>query len=257
LAGLRRSHADHLNTSREICNKAQQLVWRRPPQEPFGDSPSDENPSGLGVFEHPLRKSNYYADKEYSPGIGRFPQSDPVGLSAVVNTYLYALASPLSLIDPDGLRAVIQCGRCRGTAGPLSCSVDEDGVPGPSFNTNMGTNDPSITPGDPYGTNGPLPPDGYDVLNARSPAFGRVLPSPTDTGRAGQVVTPAGTMRSGIRIHQGNFSQGCLTTGGGQSGAGAERYVRELVTRNRNTGGTTLIIQEQDCGCSTTPPTCR
>src|SRR5262249_34093960 len=103
-------HVDHLNTTREIYNQSQQLVWRKPQQEPFGDSPPDENPSGLGTFEYPLRESNYYADKEtgnlyemnrdaYSPGIGRFPQSDPIGLDGGVNTYGYAGGSPLRFSD--------------------------------------------------------------------------------------------------------------------------------------------------------------
>ncbi|MFY9316651.1 MAG: RHS repeat-associated core domain-containing protein [Burkholderiales bacterium] len=94
-------------------------MWRRPPQEPFGDSPPDENPSGLGVFEFPLRESNYYADKEtgnlyamyrdaYSPSIGRFPQSDPIGLRGGINPYLYVGANPISYTDPSGLKTY-QC----------------------------------------------------------------------------------------------------------------------------------------------------
>lgn len=125
-------HPDHLNTSREIYNQAQQLVWRRPHQEPFGDSPSDENPSGLGVFEYPLRESNYYADKEtgnlyamyrdaYSPPIGRFPQSDPIGLAGGINPYLYVGANPLSWTDPSGLKAY-QCRK------PLDALTDKLGA---------------------------------------------------------------------------------------------------------------------------------
>lgn len=264
---MKNTHPDHLNTPRLIANQAQQAVWRNDNTEPFADSVPDENPSGLGAFEFPLRFAGQYADKEtgrlqnwhrdLDPTSGRYVESDLVGLAGGINTYLYERANPLSLIDPDGLRALIQCLRCRGGGGLLSCSVDEDGVPGPSFNTNAGTNDQSTTPGDPYGTNGPLPPDSYDVLNAHSPGFGRTLPSPTNTGRPGEVVTPAGTVRSGIRIHQGTISQGCLTTGRGRSGADLERYIRELVNRNRNTGGTSPIIEERDCACTTTPPTCR
>mgnify|MGYP001585056690 CR=1 FL=1 len=115
------SHPDHVGTPREIYNLSQQLVWRRPHQEPFGDSPPDENPSGLGTFEFPLGESLYYGDKEtgnryamfrdaYNPAIGAFPQSDPIGLLGGLNTYAYAKSSPLKFIDPDGLR-VQQC--CR------------------------------------------------------------------------------------------------------------------------------------------------
>jgi RHS repeat-associated protein len=112
---------DHLNTTREIYNQAQQLVWRKPLQEPFGNSLPDENPSGLGAFKYPLRESNYYFDDEtgnsyamqrdaYSPGIGRFGQSDPIGLSGGINTYLYVKGNPLIWNDPLGLQAAtIQC----------------------------------------------------------------------------------------------------------------------------------------------------
>jgi RHS repeat-associated protein len=107
-------HTDHLNTAREIYDAQQQLVWRKPHQEPFGVSPPDENPSGLGIFKYPLRESNYYFDEEtgnayamqrdcYVPGLGRFCQSDPIGLNGGINTYNYVLGSPLLYSDPNGL----------------------------------------------------------------------------------------------------------------------------------------------------------
>src|SRR5207302_4518240 len=46
IAALYFLHVDHLNTPRLITDAAQQVVWRRDNQEPFGDSPPDENPSG-------------------------------------------------------------------------------------------------------------------------------------------------------------------------------------------------------------------
>ncbi len=57
-------HADHLNTPRAITNDAQQLVWRWEHQEPFGRSPPEENPSGLGNFEFNLRFPGQYFDLE-------------------------------------------------------------------------------------------------------------------------------------------------------------------------------------------------
>jgi RHS repeat-associated protein len=56
----------------------------------------DENPSGLGAFEFPLRYPGQYFDKEtnlhfnyfrdYDPAIGRYTQSDPIGLRGGLNT---------------------------------------------------------------------------------------------------------------------------------------------------------------------------
>src|SRR3989442_255593 len=57
-------HVDHLNTPRLIADEQQRTVWRWDQAEPFGVNPPDENPSGLGVFEFPLRFPGQYADRE-------------------------------------------------------------------------------------------------------------------------------------------------------------------------------------------------
>lgn len=46
---------------------------------------------------------NYNVNRDYSPRIGRYMQSDPTGLKAGVSTYGYARSRPLSSIDPLGL----------------------------------------------------------------------------------------------------------------------------------------------------------
>ena len=108
-AGLYYIHADHLNTPRVVTDSQQRVVWRWENQEPFGNSLPEENPSGLGAFEFPLRFPGQYLDKEtglfynyfrdYDPQTGRYVQSDPIGLAGGINPYAYGYddrsASPI------------------------------------------------------------------------------------------------------------------------------------------------------------------
>jgi RHS repeat-associated protein len=106
-------HVDHLNTPRLVANAAGTTVWRWDQAEAFGNNPADENPSGLGAFDLPLRLPGQYYDKEtnlhynyyrdYDPSIGRYEESDPIGLKGGLNTYAYVGGDPLLGTDPLGL----------------------------------------------------------------------------------------------------------------------------------------------------------
>src|SRR5688572_12021858 len=50
----------------------------------------------------PPEHYNYFRD--YDPSLGRYIQSDPIGLRAGINTFGYVEAEPLSMIDPFGLK---------------------------------------------------------------------------------------------------------------------------------------------------------
>ena len=46
---------------------------------------------------------NYNYFRDYDPQTGRYIESDPAGLSAGINPYLYVDANPVSFFDPNGL----------------------------------------------------------------------------------------------------------------------------------------------------------
>lgn len=88
-------------------------MWKWDQQEPFGSTPPNDNPSGLGAFDFPLRFPGQYFDREtnlhynmardYDPAIGRYATADPLGLAAGVNLFLYANADSIRNTDPLGL----------------------------------------------------------------------------------------------------------------------------------------------------------
>jgi len=114
-------HVDHLNTPRLVADGNGTTVWRWDQQEPFGATPSNDDPYGDGVrFEFSLRSPGQYLDREtglaynimrdYDSGNGRYVQSDPIGLGGGLNTYAYASGNPISYTDPTGLETY-QCRR--------------------------------------------------------------------------------------------------------------------------------------------------
>ncbi len=127
-------HPDHLNSPRRVYDASQQLVWAWENQEPFGDSPADENPSALGAFEFPLRDEGTYADKETNlvynlnryrdPSIGRFPQADPLGLACGdLSLYVLRRNNPLSYTDPTGEAVPAAAALPLCVANPIACGV--------------------------------------------------------------------------------------------------------------------------------------
>ena len=105
-------HADHLDTPRVVVDRSDNLRWRWM-AEPFGTTAPENNPSGRGAFTFNLRFPGQFADAEsglnynyfrdYDSSIGRYVQSDPIGLDGGINTFLYVGGNPVSAADPLGL----------------------------------------------------------------------------------------------------------------------------------------------------------
>jgi RHS repeat-associated protein len=106
------AHTDHLGTPRKLTDSGTQVVWTAE-YEPFGLASVNEDPDGDGTsIEFNLRFPGQYYDKysglhynyyrDYDPSLGRYVQSDPIGLAGGLNTYGYAYQNPLRYIDPKG-----------------------------------------------------------------------------------------------------------------------------------------------------------
>jgi RHS repeat-associated protein len=143
-------HTDQLNTPRAIANGSGNLVWQWD-SDPFGKDAANEQPAGQGPLAFNSRfpgqqfdqetglHYNYYRD--YDPALGRYVESDPIGLDGGINTYGYVEGDPLGKSDfyglqSDGTRIYVPCPPwgCLGlpkaadpvSGAPISNVMDED-----------------------------------------------------------------------------------------------------------------------------------
>lgn len=108
-------HPDHLNTPRlATTNSAVVWAWN---SDAYGNGQPNEDVDGDGVATRiPLRfpgqiydaqtqlSYNYFRD--YDANLGRYAQSDPIGLVGGINTYTYGVGNPILLTDPSGLNPI-------------------------------------------------------------------------------------------------------------------------------------------------------
>jgi RHS repeat-associated protein len=97
-------------TARFATTASQQVSWRWE-GEAFGNTGDQAD-----LVQVNLRFPSQYYDQEtgtnynyfrgYDPPLGRYTQSDPIGLNGGMSNYSYALGNPLKYFDPDGLEPV-------------------------------------------------------------------------------------------------------------------------------------------------------
>jgi len=106
-------HNDHLGTPQALTDVASRVVWTMS-QTPFGIATVNEDPDGDGIkvtnnFRFPGQYFdaetglNYNYQRTYDPTLGRYTQSDPIGLNGGMNAFLYAIDSPIVKSDRYGL----------------------------------------------------------------------------------------------------------------------------------------------------------
>jgi RHS repeat-associated protein len=109
-------HNDNLGRPLALTDSDGDVVWRLNNVDAFGNAASiDEDPDSDSVdLTLNLRFPGQYLDgetgfhynyfRDYDPRTGRYIESDSIGLDGGLNTYLYANASPVRFIDPEGLQ---------------------------------------------------------------------------------------------------------------------------------------------------------
>ena len=106
-------HTDHFFTPRLATDPTGTIVWSWE-GEVFGDTePTGSLTLNLrfpGQYFDPESGRHYNVMRDYDPVLGRYVQSDPIGLVAGLNTYVYAGGRPLVLVDRDGQFGILGIG---------------------------------------------------------------------------------------------------------------------------------------------------
>lgn len=130
---------DHLGTPQMLIDENKNVVWQAEYDE-FGKAnilveQVEFNQRFPGQYYDKETGLHYNYYRDYDPSLGRYVQSDPIGLGGGINTYGYVLQNPLMYSDPSGLVTIGNCdvniftGKISCTAGndKKSCTFDEDG----------------------------------------------------------------------------------------------------------------------------------
>jgi len=99
-------HTNHLDAPIALTDEAGATQWKAH-YNPFGKTIIEidnitMNSRFPGQYFDSETGLHYNYFRDYDPEIGRYIQSDPIGLAGGISTYGYALQNPINYFDPDG-----------------------------------------------------------------------------------------------------------------------------------------------------------
>jgi RHS repeat-associated protein len=106
-------HTDHLGRPEMVTSPTQTIVWRAS-NYAFDRAITQDNIGGLNVgfpgqyydSETGLWNNGF---RDYDASVGRYVESDPLGLAAGINTFAYVGADPTKFVDSSGLDFFGKC----------------------------------------------------------------------------------------------------------------------------------------------------
>jgi RHS repeat-associated protein len=245
---------DWIDAPHIITNSSKTYQWRWDHYD-FGNNAPNQNPSGLGTFSYNLRFPGQYYDAEsglfyngmrdYNSTLGRYIESDPLGLDAGVNTYAYVSANPMVNIDPWGLaRCTYSVDKhtleCVPNKGGAELTLGPEGVfsgEGTCKNQSSCADDAHSS----HPNGGPIVIGQYKMNEDTRPGhqgFWRLEPDPPVRWWEYKL----GLRRNGFELHLGSISYGCVT--GGKSNPTVVKQYNEInqLLQSENGDNTLTVV---------------